>query len=425
MKVCVVGSGGREHALAKALGRTADVVVTPGNPGIPGVTEEGHVLSSTDAPPEEIEAGLVVIGPESPLVGGLADRLRASGRLVFGPGADGALLEGSKAYMKEVLAEAGVPTARHGVFTDPDEAIAYLRTLPGPWVVKTDGLASGKGVLVTGSLADAEADVIAKLSGEAFGDAGRRVVVEEALDGAECSVHVVCDGRRVVPLAPARDYKRVGDADAGPNTGGMGSNSPVPAVGGELVGRVVDECVEPLLAALRRRGVDYRGVLYAGLMLTSEGPKVLEYNVRFGDPETQVIMQRTGGDVTALLSAAAAGKLTAEVPATTGASVCVVLAAEGYPGTVRTGDPISGLESARQVPGVTLDFAGVAAEGETLVTAGGRVLGVTGCGDSLAQARERAYRACSSIHWQGMHNRSDIAQLDAVDSRIQVVTADR
>jgi phosphoribosylamine---glycine ligase len=420
-----VGSGGREHALAKALGRTADVVVTPGNPGIPGVTEEGHVLSCTDAPPEEIEAGLVVIGPESPLVGGLADRLRASGRLVFGPGADGALLEGSKAYMKEVLAEAGVPTALHGVFTDPDEAVAYLRSLPGPWVVKTDGLASGKGVLVTGSLAVAEADVIAKLSGEAFGDAGRRVVVEEALDGAECSVHVVCDGRRVVPLAPARDYKRVGDVDAGPNTGGMGSNSPVPSVGGELVGRVVDECVEPLLAALRRRGVDYRGVLYAGLMLTSEGPKVLEYNVRFGDPETQVIMQRTGGDLTALFSDAAAGKLTGEVPATAGAAVCVVLTAEGYPGTVRTRDPISGLESAQQVPGVTLDYAGVAAEGEALVTAGGRVLGVTGCGDSLVQARERAYRACSSIHWQGMHNRSDIAQLDAADSLSQVVTTDR
>jgi phosphoribosylamine--glycine ligase len=275
MKVCVVGSGGREHALAIALGRTADVVVTPGNPGIPGVTAEGHLLSCSDAPPEEIEAGLFVIGPESPLVGGLADRLRASGRLVFGPGADGALLEGSKAYMKEVLAEAGVPTARHGVFTSSDEAIAYLRTLPGPWVVKTDGLASGKGVLVTESLADAEADVISKLSGEAFGDAGRRVVVEEALDGAECSVHVVCDGRRGVPRAAARDYNRIGDGDAGPNTGGMGSNSPVPAVGDELVGKVVDVCVEPLLASLRRRGVDYRGVLYAGLMLTSEGPKIL------------------------------------------------------------------------------------------------------------------------------------------------------
>jgi phosphoribosylamine---glycine ligase len=413
VKVCVVGSGGREHALAVALGRTADVVVTPGNPGIPGVTPEGHVLSCTDAPPEEIEAGLVVIGPESPLVGGLADRLRASGRLVFGPGADGALLEGSKAYMKEVLAEAGVPTARHGVFTGPPDAIAYLRTLPGPWVVKTDGLASGKGVLVTDSLAEAEADVISKLSGESFGDAGRRVVVEEALAGAECSVHVLCDGRRVLPLASARDYKRVGDSDSGLNTGGMGSNSPVPTVDDELVGRVLEECVEPLVAALRRRGIDYRGVLYAGLMLTPVGPKVLEYNVRFGDPETQVIMPRTGGDVTALLAAAASGKLTGEVPETTGAAVCVVLAAEGYPGSVRGGDVIGGLDEARLVPGVTLAYAGVAAHGENLVTAGGRVLGVTGCGDSLTQARDRAYTACSSIHWQGMHHRGDIARADA------------
>jgi phosphoribosylamine---glycine ligase len=427
MKVCVVGSGGREHALATALGRTADVVVTPGNPGIAGVTHEGHVLSCTDTPPEEIEAGLFVIGPESPLVGGLADRLRANGRLVFGPGADGALLEGSKAYMKALLAEAGVPTARYGVFTNAGEATAFLRTLPGPWVVKTDGLASGKGVLVTESLQDAEADVVSKLSGEAFGDAGRRVVIEEGLRGAECSVHVLCDGRRIVPLVPARDYKRAGDQDAGANTGGMGSNSPVPAVDDQLVGRVVDECVEPLLAALRQRGVDYRGVLYGGLMLTAEGPKVLEYNVRFGDPETQVIMQRTGGDFTALLSSAAAGKLTGEVPTSAGAAVCVVLAAEGYPGSVRSGDPISGLESAPQISGVTIEYAGVAAQGGTLVTSGGRVLGVTGCGDSLAQARERAYTACSSIHWSGMHYRNDIAQIDAAQpvARSAEATANR
>lgn len=413
MKVCVVGSGGREHALAIALGRTADVVVTPGNPGIPGVTAEGHVISCSDAPPEEIEAGLVVIGPESPLVGGLADRLRSRGRLVFGPGADGAQLEGSKAYMKGVLAEAGVPTAHYGVFTRPEEAIAYLKTMPGPWVVKTDGLASGKGVLVTDSITDAETDVISKLSGESFGDAGRRVVIEEALDGVECSVHVLCDGTRVVPLVPARDYKRLGDSDAGPNTGGMGCNSPVPSVDDALVGRVVDECVEPLVALLRKRGIDYRGVLYAGLMLTSAGPKVLEYNVRFGDPETQVIMPRTEGDLVALFAAVAAGKLSGVVPKATGAAVCVVLTADGYPGSVRTGDAILGLEEASQVEGVTLAYAGVAADGDSLVTAGGRVLGVTGTGGSLARARQRAYAACSSIHWPGIHRRGDIALVDA------------
>jgi phosphoribosylamine--glycine ligase len=416
MKVCVVGSGGREHALAVALGRTADVVVTPGNPGIPGVTAEGHLVSCSDAPAEEIDADLVVIGPESPLVAGLADRLRARGRLVFGPGADGALLEGSKAYMKQVLAEAGIPTARHGAFTEPHEAIAYLKSLPGPWVVKTDGLASGKGVLVTDSIAQAEADVISKLSGETFGDAGRRIVIEEALDGVECTVHVLCDGTRVVPLVSARDYKRLGDSDVGPNTGGMGCNSPVPAVDDALVARVVDECVEPLVGLLRKRGIDYRGVLYTGLMLTSEGPKVLEYNVRFGDPETQVVMPRTVGDLTALFSAVAAGKLSDEVPKSTGAAVCVVLTADGYPGSVRAGDEILGLEEASEVEGVMLSYAGVAAAthagGDSLVTAGGRVLGVTGIGDSLARARDRAYAACSSIHWDGMHRRGDIALAD-------------
>ncbi len=290
MKVCVVGSGGREHALALALARTADVVVTPGNPGIPGVTPEGHSITISGSPATEIDADLFVIGPEAPLVDGLADRLRAKGCVVFGPGADGARLEGSKAYMKEVLSEAGVPTARHGVFSDPDDAVDFLHTLPGPWVVKTDGLASGKGVLVAESLEEAEADVVSKLSGEAFGQAGRLVVIEEGLIGVECSVLLLCDGRQVLPLAPARDYKRVDDADAGPNTGGMGSNSPVPFVDDDMIDRVMDKCVDPLVATLRRRGVDYRGVLYAGLMLTEDGPKVLEYNVRFGDPETQVIV---------------------------------------------------------------------------------------------------------------------------------------
>ncbi len=293
--VCVVGSGGREHALALVLGRTADVVVTPGNPGITGATPEGHTLTSVATPPEEIDADLFVIGPEAPLVDGLADRLRAAGRLVFGPGADGARLEGSKAFMKEMLAEAGVPTARFGVFDDPASAKAFLRELPGPWVVKTDGLAAGKGVLVTDSLAEAEADVDAKLSGSAFGEAGRRVVVEEGLVGEECSLLVVCDGERLAALAPAQDFKRCGDDDSGPNTGGMGAYSPVPSVDEALVATLVDQAVAPLVTALRARGIDYRGVLYAGLMLTPDGPKVLEYNVRFGDPETQVVLVRLEG----------------------------------------------------------------------------------------------------------------------------------
>ena len=291
--VCVVGSGGREHALAVVLARTADVVVTPGNPGITGRSVEGHTITSVATPVEQIEADLYVIGPEVPLVDGLADRLRADGRLVFGPGADGAQLEGSKAFMKEMLAEAGIPTAQFGAFEEVGPALEFLRSLEAPWVVKTDGLAAGKGVLVTDSLAEAEADVMAKLSGDAFGSAGRRVVIEEGLTGPECSLLVLCDGQRLAALAPAQDFKRRDDDDLGPNTGGMGAFSPVPSVDDALVESLVAEAVAPLVVALRARGIDYRGVLYAGLMLTPTGPKVLEFNVRFGDPETQVVLPVT------------------------------------------------------------------------------------------------------------------------------------
>ena len=412
--VCVVGSGGREHALALSLGRTADVIVTPGNPGMAGVTAEGHVVTCVPTPAEEIVADLYVIGPEAPLVDGLADRLRAEGRLVFGPGADGARLEGSKAFMKEMLAEAGVPSARFGVFADPVAAKAYLRALPGPWVVKTDGLAAGKGVLVTASMVEAEADIDAKLSGDAFGDAGRRVVVEEGLSGPECSLLVLCDGHRLVPLAPAQDFKRRDDHDGGPNTGGMGAYSPVPFVDDELVDRLVDEAVAPLVAALVRRGIDYRGVLYAGLMLTPDGPRVLEFNVRFGDPETQVVLPRLQGDLAGLLAEAAAGSLRTVPRFADVAAVCVVMASEGYPESPRTGDAIHGLDAAGRLEGVTVFHAGTAtAEGGPpgggLVTAGGRVVGVTALGDSVEQARSRAYRGVAAISWRGAHARSDIA----------------
>jgi phosphoribosylamine--glycine ligase len=411
--VCVVGSGGREHALAVVLGRTADVVVTPGNPGITGTTAEGHAISSTTTPAEEIEADLYVIGPEAPLVDGLADRLRASGRLVFGPGADGARLEGSKAFMKEMLAEAGVPTARFGVFTEATPAKQFLRTLPSPWVVKTDGLAAGKGVLVTGSLAEAEADIDAKLSGDAFGDAGRQVVVEEGLTGPECSLLVLCDGERLAPLAPAQDFKRRDDGDGGPNTGGMGAYSPVPFVDDGLVDSLVVQAVAPLVAVLRARGIDYRGVLYAGLMLTPAGPKVLEFNVRFGDPETQVVLPRFDGDLAALLAEAAAGYLTTTPRFSDDAAVCVVMASEGYPDSPRTGDLIVGLDRAAALEGVTVFHAGTAPAGDPagVATSGGRVLGVTGLGGSIGEARRRAYAGVGAISWPGAQARSDIALL--------------
>lgn len=356
------------------LARTAEVVVTPGNPGIRGTSPEGHAITSVATPPEDVEADLYVIGPEAPLVDGLADRLRAAGKLVFGPGADGARLEGSKAFMKELLAEAGVPTARFGVFTEPGPATAFLRSLRGPWVVKTDGLAAGKGVLVTDVLDEAVADVEAKLSGGAFGEAGRRVVVEEGLTGPECSLLVLCDGERLAPLAPAQDFKRRDDADGGPNTGGMGAYSPVPFVDDALVASLVEEAVAPLVTALRARGIDYRGVLYAGLMLAPDGPKVLEFNVRFGDPEAQVVLPRFDGDLCALLAEVAAGELRSVPRFAAEAAVCVVCASEGYPEKPRTGDPVAGLEEAGAVEGVTVFHAGTAADPARpggVVTAGG------------------------------------------------------
>jgi phosphoribosylamine---glycine ligase len=419
MRVCVIGSGGREHALAHVLARSAEVVVTPGNPGIPG---------SVDTPPEAVEANLYVVGPEAPLVDGLADRLRAQGRLVFGPGADGAHLEGSKAWMKELVAAAGVPTARYGAFDEEEPALAFLRSLPGPWVVKTDGLAAGKGVLVTHERGEAEADVRAKLSGESFGAAGRKVVIEEGLSGPELSLLAVCDGTRAVPLAPAQDFKRLGDGDTGPNTGGMGAYSPVPYAGGDgaqqrhgksglvkvsedVVGEVMDRFVEPTLAKLSRRGIDYRGVLYAGLMLTDEGPKLLEYNVRFGDPEAQVVLPRLDADLLDLLGEAAAGRLRSEPSFAADAAVTVVLASEGYPAKPRTGDVIEGIDAA-EATGATVFCAGVASGddgSDRLVTAGGRVLDVTGFGATIAAARAQAYAAAELVSWPGRQLRSDIA----------------
>jgi len=406
VKVCVVGSGGREHALAVALARTAQVVVTPGNAGIPG---------STSTPAEEVDADLFVIGPEQPLVDGLADRLRAQGKLVYGPGADGARLEGSKAWMKEVVAAAGVPTARYGDFDELDAALAFLDTLPsgpdGGYVIKTDGLAAGKGVLVTTDRAEAEADVRDKLAGTSFGEAGRRVVIEERMVGPELSILAVCDGHRAVALAPAQDFKRVGDGDTGPNTGGMGCYSPVPAVDDAVVQDVLDRFVQPTIDELRRRGIDYRGTLYAGLMLTAEGPKLVEYNARFGDPETQVVLPLLTSDLAQLLAEAAAGELRSGPTFGDDACVAVACAAEGYPATPRTGDVIEGVDEARAVEGVEVLFAGVAA-GEApgaLVTAGGRVLYVVGTGPSIADARERAYAGVARVSWPGMHHRTDIA----------------
>ena len=401
MKVCVIGSGGREHALADVLGRDAEVVVTPGNPGIPG---------SVATPPEELEADLFVVGPEVPLVDGLADRLRASGRRVFGPGADGARLEGSKAWMKELVAAAGVPTARHGTFDSVEPAHAMLDTLTPPFVIKTDGLAAGKGVVVTESLAEARNAVGDYLSGVSFGDAGRTLVIEEGLSGPELSVLAVCDGERAVLLPPAQDFKRIGDGDSGPNTGGMGAHSPVLIVTDDVLAAEMDRVVGPTLAELRRRGIDYRGVLYAGLMFTADGPKLIEYNVRFGDPETQVVVPRLTNDLAQLLAEAADGRIRSEPTVSDDAHVTVIAAAEGYPGAPRTGDVIAGLDAVAGLDGVAVYAAGVGSDPSgRLVTAGGRVLDVCGHGATIAEARQRAYDALGRISWPGMQFRTDIA----------------
>ncbi len=419
-RVLVVGGGGREHALVWRLARSesvTDVVAAPGNPGIEAIARCVPVSAkdpnAVATLADELDVDLVIVGPEEPLVAGVADAVAASGRLVFGPDAAAARLEGSKAWMKEVLTGAGVPTAEHGAFTadEREAALAFLNTLDGLYVIKTDGLAAGKGVLVTASRSEAEDAVGRYLSGEAFGDAGRRVVIEEGLRGPELSLLVVCNGDpdAAVALAPAQDFKRIGDGDTGPNTGGMGAYSPVRAAGPELVEQVMRLAVRPTLDALAARGAPYRGVLYAGLMLTDDGPKVIEYNVRFGDPECQVVLPRLVTDLGDLCAAAARGEPLPSVRFSDDACVTVVLASDGYPSAPRTGCAISGLDQAAAHPDVVVFHAGTRLDEGSLVTAGGRVLDVTAVGPTVGDARRRAYAAAAEISWSGVRYRRDIA----------------
>jgi phosphoribosylamine--glycine ligase len=415
VRALVVGSGGREHALAWGLARSASVervVAAPGNPGIASVAD---CTTLDEALTAAATFDLVIVGPEQPLVDGLADDLRARGIAVFGPSAAAARLEGSKRWMKEVLAAAGVPTARHASFdhTEQDAALAFLETLPGLYVVKTDGLASGKGVVVTESLAEARDAVRAYLSGAAFGDAGRTLVIEEGLRGPELSLLVLCDGSvEGIPLPAAQDFKRIGDGDTGRNTGGMGAYSPVPVAGRDVVEQVMVKAVEPTLAALAGRGIEYRGILYAGLMLTAEGPKVIEYNIRFGDPECQVVLPRLASDLFVHCHEAATGRLVTPVRCRDEACVTVVLACEGYPDSPRVGDPIEGLDATGALPGsddVVVFHAGTRRDGDALVTSGGRVLDMTAIGPTIAVARARAYAAAQRVSWPGIQYRHDIA----------------
>ncbi|MGP8009529.1 MAG: phosphoribosylamine--glycine ligase [Acidimicrobiales bacterium] len=408
-RVVVVGTGAREHALAWALAKSAKVIVTPGNAGI---AAQGITCVPTLA--IDLDADLFVIGPEQPLVDGLADQLRTQGKAVLGPGAAGAQLEGSKAFMKEFLDDAGIPTAAYGDFSDERSALAFLETMHPPYVIKTDGLAGGKGVLVTNDLEEARRDVIEKMSGETFGDAGRTIVIEEGLIGEECSLHVLCDGNAIVPLVAAHDFKRVGDHDEGANTGGMGAYAPIPSLSAEQVEEMMRLIIQPTLEELRRRGLEYRGVLYAGVMLTDDGPKLLEYNVRFGDPEAQVIVTLYGDDFFDLLLQCAEGRLEESEHAASGAAVTVVLAAEGYPQHPRRGDVINGLGDDGQLEtpleDVIVFHAATLRNAENrFITRGGRILAVTGFGSNVAEARRRAYEGAELISFKGSVRRNDIA----------------
>jgi phosphoribosylamine--glycine ligase len=414
--VLLVGGGGREHSLAWKLAQSPGLgrlVAAPGNPGIAAharcVPVKDTAIDDLVALAQRERPDLVVVGPETPLAMGLADRLRAAGFAVFGGGAAAARLESSKAFAKDLMARHRIPTARFGTFRDLESARAYCRELRAPLVVKADGLAAGKGVIICRSLEEADAALAQCLQARAFGDSGLTVVVEEFLEGEEASFFAISDGTAVLPLAAAQDHKTVWDGDRGPNTGGMGAYSPAPVMDSAMEARVMAEIVRPTIAAMAGEGTPYTGVLYVGLMITREGPKVIEFNCRFGDPECQVLLPRLDEDLLALLLAAATGKgLPSSLVWSPRASVCVVMTSAGYPGHYETGRPITGLEAAGQVEGVTVFHAGTARAGGALVTAGGRVLGVQALGADVAAAIRAAYAAVARIRFDGAHYRRDI-----------------
>lgn len=418
MKVLVIGSGGREHALAWKIaqsGRVDEVLLAPGNAGTATADKCRNVpvgATEIDRLVELVRSegvALTVVGPEAPLVAGVVDRFRSEGLRIFGPTAAAAQLEGSKAFAKDFLARHGIPTAHYAVFTDVVEALAHVREKGAPIVIKADGLAAGKGVIVAMTLEEAEAAIHDMLAGNAFGAAGARVVVEEFLDGEEASFISMVDGRTALPMATSQDHKRVGDGDTGPNTGGMGAYSPAPVVTPEVHARVMREIVNPTVQGMIADGVPFTGFLYAGLMIDRDGaPKVIEFNVRFGDPETQPVMLRLRSDLVDLVEAAIDGQLDrVQAEWDPRPSLGVVMAAANYPDTPRTGDPINQWD-VPDVPDTQVFHAGTRLVDGQVVTAGGRVLCVCALGDTVAEAQRTAYSAVAGISWAGEFHRHDI-----------------
>ncbi len=417
MKILVVGSGGREHALCWAIRRSPlcrELLCAPGNAGIADLATLVPIAAEeVDALVDYAKAqavDFVVIGPEAPLVLGLADKLAAAGIKAFGPSAAAAELEGSKGFMKDILAKYGVPTAAYGRFTDAEAAKAFIRAKGAPIVVKTDGLAAGKGVVVAMTVDEALAAVDMMMGDKVFGAAGDELVVEEFLAGEEASFFAIVDGETALPLAAAQDHKRVGDGDTGPNTGGMGAYSPAPVVTAEIAAKVMEHCILPTVRGMAAEGRPYKGVLFAGLMIEDGEPKLLEYNVRFGDPECQVLMARLDTDIVELMLAACDGRLSGRtVSWKPDPALVVVMAARGYPGSYAKGTVIDGLDQAGAVPGVTVLHAGTRRDAEGRVVAnGGRVLGVTAVGATVAEAQARAYQAVDRIRWPEGFCRRDI-----------------
>jgi phosphoribosylamine--glycine ligase len=424
MKVLVVGSGGREHALAWQAAKSSNVekvFVAPGNAGTatePGIENVAISVSDLDGLlnfAQERGIELTIAGPEDPLVNGIVDKFSAAGLACFGPSAAAAQLEGSKSFAKDFMARHGIPTAAYGKFTEVEPAIEFIRQRGAPIVVKADGLAAGKGVIIAHTTTEAEAAVIDMLAGNAFGEAGHRVVIEEFLTGEEASFIVMADGRNVLPLATSQDHKPVGDGDTGPNTGGMGAYTPAPVVTEAMHRRAMEEVILPTVEGMAADGAPFTGFLYAGLMISPEGePKVLEFNVRFGDPETQPILMRLQSDFPELCLAAVNGELDRHTARwDPRACLGVVMAAGGYPGSYSKGHPISGLDS--DFPAhVKVFHAGTALSDGGVVTSGGRVLCVCALGENVTEAQAEAYRACAAISWEGAFTRSDIGQ-KAVD----------